>query len=186
MNASPAMDMKTITIRTSPMKLLQILSLGMAILTPCPQIARADDSKNHDKDVVYDEAKVPPYDLPPLLLSSEGKAITTPEEWFNVRRPQLMALFGNLVYGVVPKPESPIRTTFEVVKTNPQFMQGKATRKDVRIHFENRNGSAEIRILVFTTIRGNLSQRPPLGPPNRSTPAHTGHPPSASIRANCG
>ncbi len=65
-------------------------------------------------------------------------------------------------------------------------MQGKATRKDVRIHFENRNGSAEIRILVFTPIRGNLSQRPPLGPPNRSTPAHTGHPPSASIRVLCG
>ena len=180
------MDMKTITITTSPMKLLQILSLGIMVLTSCPQIARADDSKNHDKDLIYDEAKVPPYDLPPLLLSSEGKAITTPEEWFNVRRPQLMALFGNLVYGVVPKPESPIRTTFEVVKTNPQFMQGKATRKDVRIHFENRNGSAEIRILVFTTIRGNLSQRPPLGPPNRSTPAHTGHPPSASIRVLCG
>jgi hypothetical protein len=36
-------------------------------------------------------------------------------------------------------------------------MQGKATRKDVLIHFENRNGSAEIRILVFTP---NSAKRP--------------------------
>jgi hypothetical protein len=99
---------------------------------------------------VYDEGKVPPYDLPPLLVSSEGKPITTPEEWFNVRRPQIMALFGNLVYGIVPAPESPIRTTFEVIRTNREFMDGRATRKDVRIRFENAKGSAEMRILVFT------------------------------------
>ena len=116
--------------------------------------ARSDEPKNHDKDVVYDEAKVPPYDLPPLLVSSEGKPITTPEEWFNVRRPQIMSLFGNLIYGVVPQPESPIKTTFEVVKTDRNFMGGKATRKDVRIRFENAKGSAEMTILVFTPNPG--------------------------------
>ena len=114
----------------------------------------ADEGKYHDKDLVYDEAKVPPYDLPPILMSSEGKPITTPDEWFNIRRPQLMALFGNLVYGVVPAPESPIRTTFEVVKTNAQFMNGLATRKDVRIRFENTKGSAEMQIIVFTPNGG--------------------------------
>lgn len=100
--------------------------------------------------MVYDEAKVPPCDLPPLLVSSKGKPISTPEEWFSIRRPQIMALLGNLVYGIVPVPESPLRTTFEVLKTNPEFMNGRATRKDVRVRFENAKGSAEMVILVFT------------------------------------
>ena len=110
----------------------------------------ADEPKNHDFDVVRDETAVPPYQLPPILVSAEGRAITTPEAWFQVRRPQILALFGNLVYGVVPQPESPVRTTFEVVKTDPAYMGGKATRKDVKIRFENAKGSAEIQILVFT------------------------------------
>ncbi|MCL4177232.1 MAG: hypothetical protein KJ072_05755 [Verrucomicrobia bacterium] len=100
---------------------------------------------------------MPPYQLPPLLVSSEGKPITTPEEWFDIRRPQIMALFGNLVYGVVPAPELPIKTTIEVVKTDREFMGGKATRKDVRIRFENAKGSAEMLILVFTP---NNADRP--------------------------
>ena len=129
-------------------------SLLLTSLLACciVQNCSADEPKYHDKDLVYDEARVPAYDLPPLLVSSEGKPITTAEDWFNIRRPQIMALFGNLIYGIVPAPESPIQTTFEVVKTNREFMDGRASRKDVRIRFENAKGSAEMLILVFTPI----------------------------------
>ncbi len=134
----------------------RITTLGLAVVASLFLVTPvvSDEPKNQDKDVVYDEAKVPPYDLPPLLVSSEGKPITTPEEWFNIRRPQIMALFGNLVYGIVPTPESPIKTTFEVVKTNREFMGGRATRKDARIRFENAKGSAEMQILIFTPNAG--------------------------------
>lgn len=114
----------------------------------------SDEPKNHDKDVVYDEAKVPPYDLPPLLVSSEGKPITTPEDWFNVRRPQVLSLFGNLVYGIVPTPELPVRRTFEVVGIDREFLGGKATRKEVRLRFENAKGKVEMQILVFSPNGG--------------------------------
>ncbi|MSU37245.1 MAG: hypothetical protein EXS36_19550 [Pedosphaera sp.] len=128
---------------------------ALVLTTLCSVLSvRADEPKYHDSDLVYHEAKVPPYDLPPLLVSSEGKPITTSEEWFNVRRPQVMALFGNLIYGIVPAPESPIRTMFEVVNANREFMNGRATRKDVRIRFENAKGSAEMLILVFTPNGG--------------------------------
>jgi hypothetical protein len=115
-------------------------------------LARAfgDEPKNHDFDVINSEGLVPAYQLPPLLVSSEGKPITTPEEWFRIRRPQILSLFGNLVYGVVPVPESPIQTTVEVVKTDREFMGGKATRKEVRLRFENARGRVEMQILVFS------------------------------------
>jgi len=44
------------------------------------QLYADDEPKNHDFDVIRDEAHVPAYQLPPLLVSSEGKPITTPED----------------------------------------------------------------------------------------------------------
>lgn len=48
------------------------------------QSCSAREPKESDKDLIYDEARVPAYDLPPLLVSSEGKPITTPDEWFHM------------------------------------------------------------------------------------------------------
>jgi hypothetical protein len=98
----------------------RIIAAGFLILLSLFPLVNgwSDEPKYHDKDLILDEARVPAYDLPPLLVSSEAKPISTPEEWFNLRRPQIMALLGNLIYGIVPSPESSIRTTFEVVKTD--------------------------------------------------------------------
>jgi hypothetical protein len=132
------------------MRISRLLRLLVAVLIlPLPNVL-SDEPKNHDFDVVRDEALVPPYQLPALLVSSEGKTITTPDEWFHTRRPQIMALFGNLIYGIVPSPESPVRTTHDVIRRDANFMDGRATRKDVRIRFENAKGTAEMQILVFT------------------------------------
>ena len=54
-------------------------------------------------DVNYDEAKVPPYQLPDPLLTAGGERVTTPRMWFEQRRPELLRLFETNVYG-------PIRT----------------------------------------------------------------------------
>ncbi len=106
--------------------------------------------KNQDSNVIYDEAKVPSYDLPSLLTSAEGRPIKTPEEWYLVRRPQLMGLFANLIYGAVPSPPSPIRTTSEILKTDDGFLNGRATRKTIRLRLENDNGSAEMILQAYT------------------------------------
>ena len=130
--------------------LSRLAPIVVAVLAvACAPGLEADEPKNHDFDVITDESKVPPYVLPPLLVSENGKTITTPEEWFQIRRPEILALFGNLVYGTVPVPAEPIRTTFEVVKRDDRFLGGKAVRKDVRIRFENSRGTAELMVLVF-------------------------------------
>ncbi|MEM7316494.1 MAG: acetylxylan esterase [Planctomycetota bacterium] len=109
----------------------------------------AREPKEFDSDVNYDESRLPKYDLPPLLLTAEGKQVTTADDWFNIRRPQIMGMFSNLIYGRVPKPADEIKVSYEVVKTDDEFMDGKATRKDVRIKFENKLGTAEMYVLVF-------------------------------------
>ncbi|MCB1126242.1 MAG: hypothetical protein KDM81_07085, partial [Verrucomicrobiae bacterium] len=114
-----------------------------------PRPSLPGTGKENDSDVNYDEARVPAYDLPPLLVTAEGTPVTTAGQWVDVRRPQILSLFSNLIYGRVPEPEDPLRTEFEVVKSDPDFMGGRATRKDVRIRFSNLNGTAEMLVLVF-------------------------------------
>jgi len=113
------------------------------------ETAQGRERKEYDSDLIYDENKIPHYDLPPLLVTAEGRRITTPEEWKNIRRPQILSLFSNLIYGRVPEPESPIQMEFEIDKSDPNFMGGKATRKDVVIRLSNDKGKAEMLVLVF-------------------------------------
>ena len=121
------------------------LGLALGIAGSC--LAR--EAKEYDRDVIYEEERLPNYDLPPVLVTSMGEPVTTAEDWFGVRRPEIMSLFSNLVYGRVPKPAVPVETRFEVVATDPEFMDGKATRKDVKIRFENEKGALEMHFLVF-------------------------------------
>ena len=123
--------------------------LWLTVLLLGSGLAFGREPKEYDSDVIYDESKIPHYDLPPLLVTAEGERVTTAKQWRNVRRPQILSLFSNLVYGRVPEPESPIEMKFEVRKTDPDFMQGTATRKDVRIRFSNDRGKAEMLVLVF-------------------------------------
>jgi hypothetical protein len=102
--------------------------------------------KEYDNDINYDEAKIPHYDLPPLLLSAEGKPITTPDEWRNIRRPQIMSMFSNLVYGRVPKAKFPVTTKHRVLKNNEEYLGGKATHREVLIEFSNENARCSITV----------------------------------------
>ncbi len=121
----------------------------IAVLFLSSTLVFSREPKEYDADVIYDESKIAHYDLPRLLVTSEGKRVTTSEEWRNIRRPQILSLFSNLVYGCVPEPESPIKTVFKVRKTDPKFMGGKATRKDVQIRLSNNKGAVEMLVLVF-------------------------------------
>src|SRR6185312_5019880 len=50
----------------------------------------------------YDDAKVRPYVLPPLLVLNDGQPVTDAETWYKVRRPELLELYRQFIYGHVP------------------------------------------------------------------------------------
>ena len=50
----------------------------------------------------YDESKIPPYTLPALLKTSDGREITTVQQWEQIRRPELLSVFTEQVYGKMP------------------------------------------------------------------------------------
>ena len=76
----------------------------------------------------YEEANVPSYVLPDLLAGTR-----TVKEWERKRRPELLALFENEMFGTVPgKPEG---LHFSVREEGPA-LEGLATRRQVRVYFD--------------------------------------------------
>ena len=96
----------------------------------------------------YDESKVPAYTLPELLLSKNSQKITSKEQWEDIRRPEIISLFEEHVYGVMPKTYDQI--SFKIKGENPVAMNGMAHLKEVEILIKNHQESATINLILFT------------------------------------
>ena len=52
----------------------------------------------------YDESKANPFsDLPDPLLTTDGHKVTTPQMWWDKRRPEIVEMFEKYVYGRIPR-----------------------------------------------------------------------------------
>lgn len=96
----------------------------------------------------YDESKVGTYTLPELLISEDGQKITTVQEWEQIRRPEILKLFEDHVYGQVPKDFDNIK--FKVTNKDKKAMGGKATLKEVAITVTRNKNSVTMNLLMFT------------------------------------
>ncbi len=96
----------------------------------------------------YDELKVLPYKLPELLQTQDGVKISTIEEWEKVRRPEILKLFEDNVYGQVPKDFDQIK--FKLKNKDKKAMDGKATLKEVAITIFRNQKSITINLVLFT------------------------------------
>lgn len=96
--------------------------------------------------VNYDESKVPAYTLPELLVTSSGETVDDAEKWESVRRPEILRLFEEHVYGKMPG--RPNDLSFEVLSVDENALGGKATRKEVRVHF-SKEKAVYMDLLIF-------------------------------------
>ena len=85
----------------------------------------------------FDETKVAPHiHLPDPLVLNNGQRVTTPQQWWSERRPQIVELFDRDVFGRVPK-ETP-DVTWEVVSTSSEEIGGiPAITKKLVGHVDN-------------------------------------------------
>jgi hypothetical protein len=72
----------------------------------------------------YDEQKVAPYTLPDPLVTTGGERIETPEQWFRLRRPEILKFYQDEIYGRIP-PNAP-RVSWQVEETDPKARDGAA------------------------------------------------------------
>jgi hypothetical protein len=72
--------------------------LGIKALRP--GYSGNEKAPNHTN---YDESKANPFpDIPDPLTTNDGQKVTTPEMWWNKRRPEIVEMYSKYVYGRVP------------------------------------------------------------------------------------
>jgi len=97
--------------------------------------------------VNYDESTVPAYTLPDILLTAEGKKIKAVSAWEKHRRPEVLALFEEHVYGKTPARFDSLK--FVVTKENVVAMAGKAYLKEITITAWNSGNSVSFPVVLF-------------------------------------
>ena len=97
--------------------------------------------------VNYTEAKVGSYKLPDPLKTEAGEPVSTPQQWREVRRPELRALVERNQYGRAPgKPDN---MSFEVVEPATSAFHGTALREQVRIHFGEGESAPYVDVVIY-------------------------------------
>ncbi|MEK0316546.1 glucuronyl esterase domain-containing protein [Cohnella sp. 56] len=85
--------------------------------------------------------------LPDVLVTQGGERIGTADDWREKRRPEIMDLFREHVYGREPVGRPASQTFHTAVTTD--VMAGAAVRKQVEIRFEGAGGAGRIRLLLY-------------------------------------
>jgi len=98
-------------------------------------------------EVIYDEAKVPVYTLPAVLHLANGAPVNDAQTWFSQRRPEILQLFTEQVYGKTPGRLGTERA--EVTASDANALNGQATRKEVTIHFTPQADGPKLHLLIY-------------------------------------
>ena len=101
----------------------------------------------HSQEANYDESKVPAYTLPDPLIDSKGNRITKAKAWTSQRRKEILDLFREHVYG--KSPGKPKAMRFKVLSEDDNALNGKATRKEIRVLFSGKEDGPHMDILMY-------------------------------------
>ena len=115
---------------------------------PWLNCARAQDS-----GLNYDESKIPPYTLPQLLVTDDGRVIHDGNEWESIQRPAILKKFTENMYGRVPGKPKDIH--YKTTYVNNNALNGKATRKEIVIYFTKGESEPAMTVLLYLPNKVN-------------------------------
>ena len=107
----------------------------------------------------YDETKIPPFTLTDPLKTTDGRTVDTPELWNNVRKPELLKLFDEQMFGKLPA--TPITMALRPTPnaegrdtTNQVVFNGKGERWQRTLYLNKQESPLEtaiaINVLIYT------------------------------------
>jgi len=102
----------------------------------------------------YNEVKIPVYTLPDPLMTDAGKPVTDAKMWWEQRRPEILSLFENEMYGRTPgfflaSAELLRYPRIEVRAEKKNALNGKAVRREVRLHFTTKANGPYVDVLLY-------------------------------------
>jgi len=106
----------------------------------------------------YDESKVGEYSLPDPLVTVDGQKVTSAKVWREKRRPEILRLFEENVYGRTPSRRIAVKT--ELISTDNQALNEKAVRKEVTLYFTADKAGPRMDLLMY--LPAGAKQRVPV------------------------
>lgn len=97
--------------------------------------------------VNYDETTVPKYTLPPLLQTLKGEKVKNVATWEKKRRPEILSLFEEHIYGHMPSKFDSLN--FKIANEKADAMDGKAHLKEIQITVWNKGNSVSFPVVLF-------------------------------------
>lgn len=99
----------------------------------------------------YDQAKANPYpDLPELLVSESGEVVTTAQQWYETRRPEIVELLEREVYGRVPG--NVPKVNWEIRKTEEIKAGGKEAIQQHIVGVVDNSACPEIKVEISMAL----------------------------------
>lgn len=129
------------------MRGLHLVALGVLATSMGPTHAEEIPVAPKPRPANYDEDKVPPYSLPDPLVSRAGAPVSDPETWNRVRRPEIMRLFQEEMFGVAPpRPEG---LSFRVVSVDDAALGGAAIRKNIELKIARAENAPRFPVTLY-------------------------------------
>ncbi|MCP4165706.1 MAG: acetylxylan esterase [Chloroflexi bacterium] len=97
-----------------------------------------------------DESKVPAYTLPDPLIDIDGIRIDNHQDWITRRRPQILSLFEEHVYGKTPS--ASVAMSIAGTTLSPQALNGKAVRKEVSLRLKGKRNELYLDLLMYLPL----------------------------------
>ncbi len=113
-------------------------------------LASAALPAQHTPSYNYDEATIPPYTLLDPLRTLAGEPVTTPRQWTTVRRPEILSLFEQDVYGMTPEAAKHVPLRTALVEEDRNALGGTAWRRQIDVFFTGQGASGpKMRVLLY-------------------------------------
>jgi hypothetical protein len=108
----------------------------------------------------YDEDKVPMYRLPDPLMATDGTPVTSVEAWKQIRRPELLALFADQMFGRTPGGALPGQR-FVITESDTPALNGIAIRRQIKAMLTGDDAGPTFEILLYLPKAGAEGQAQP-------------------------
>lgn len=114
--------------------------------------------KRNIPGINYDESQVPAYYLPDLMICGDGQRVKNVQDWEQKRRPEILSMFMNEVYGVTPHEH--IEVTYKLLSSNPYDLDSMATSKQIKFVFKKGNKQRDAILLLY--LPNQISEKVPV------------------------
>jgi len=137
-------------------KCFRISSVLLVLMLRCPAVTIAQLPPGTN----VDESKVPAYLTLDPLKDIDGSIVRTPQQWWQKRRPEILGLFEENVYGRTPA-NAHIQLRYKVIEQDRHALQGRAVRKQIDVFFTPAEEQGmKMRILLY--LPAHAAQRTPV------------------------